>query len=395
MLAYRQSDWDVLARHREIERWSDEGFIDTPAAEALLTRFPQPFYTPNVFIRIGLFAFGLICASAALGLFFLSTGMSSLEETGIGTILIIYGAGCLVITEVLARRSKPFFRAGLEEASCYSGMACLVSGFLFLTLSRTGDHMHAGLALPIAALLAAAALRYADRLLASLAFAALIFVVLDLGRHAGATGIYCLPALVIALSALTAWGCGRALRSRALADWDSLWTSLRLSALLLAYAAGNYWVVREWGTAWLSDRTGAELPSAWAFYAYTFIVPVGYVAWGLARKDRLCLDAGLIAIAAAVLTYKAYHNVMPVETGLTLIGIALLAVAWACLKAFRPTRFGLSAEPRRRSARGSLLDAEALAAWASFGGGASHGKIPEGFQGGGGKFGGGGAGGTF
>jgi uncharacterized membrane protein YgcG len=143
------------------------------------------------------------------------------------------------------------------------------------------------------------------------------------------------------------------------------------------------------------DRPDGELPYAWAFYAYTFSVPMVYAAWGLARKDRLCLDAGLIAAAAAVLTYKAYHNVMPVETGLTLIGIALLAIAWACLKAFRPPRFGLSAEPRRRSVRGSLLDAEALAAWASFGGGAAQGKIPESFQGGGGKFGGGGAEGGF
>jgi len=395
MLAYRRAVWDALARHREIHRWADEGFIDAPSAEALLARFPQPFYTPNVFIRIGLFAFGLLCASAALGLFFLSMGMPSSSETGIGVMLIVFGIACVLLNEMLTRRTKPFFRAGLEEAACYSGMAGLVSGFLFLTLSRSGAHMHAGLALPIAALSASAALRYADRLLAGLAFAALIFVVLDLGRPAGTAGIYWLPALVIALSALTAWGCGLALRARALADWDSIWTALRLSALLLAYAAGNYWVVREWGTAWLSDRTGAELPSAWAFYAYTFTVPFGYVAWGLARKDRLFLDAGLISIAAAVLTYKAYHNVMPVETGLTLIGIALLAVAWISSKAFRPPRFGLSAEPRRRSARGSLLDAEALAAWASFGGGASHGKIPEGFQGGGGKFGGGGAGGGF
>src|SRR6185369_13263046 len=143
------------------------------------------------------------------------------------------------------------------------------------------------------------------------------------------------------------------------------------------------------------DREGAGLPSTWAFYAYTFSVPIAYVAWGLTRKDRLCLDAGLVAIAAAVLTYKAYHNVIPIETGLVLIGIALLAAAWACLKALKTPRFGLSVEPRGRASRGSLLNAEGLAAWAAFGGGSSPGKIPEGFQGGGGKFGGGGAEGGF
>ncbi len=395
MLAYKRPEWDALARHREIGRWAGEGLIDAPSAETLLSRFPQPFYTPNVFIRIGLFAFGVICAGAVLGLFFLGLGLSSFPETGIGIALIAYGIACLLTAEMLMRMAKPFFRAGLEEAAAYSGLACLVSGFLLLTWARSGQPLHAGLVLPIAVLLAAASSRYLDRLLACSAFAALVFTVLDLGRHAGAAGIYLLPALLIALSALTAWGCGRALRAQTLAPWDSVWTALRLMALLLAYAAGNYWVVREWGANGFLRHPDGELPSAWAFYAYTFSVPLGYVARGLARKDRLCLDAGLIAVAAAVLTYKAYHDVMPVETGLTLIGIALLAIAWACLKAFRIPRFGLSADPRRRSARGSLLNAEALAAWSSFGGGAAPGKIPEGFQGGGGMFGGGGAGGAF
>jgi hypothetical protein len=310
-------------------------------------------------------------------------------------VLLAYGVACMLLTENLARRAKPFFRAGLEEAVCYSGMACLISGFLFLCRFNMGSRLHASLALPIAALLGAAALRYADRMLAVLAFATLAFVVLDLGYYPGGTGIYGFPISIIAFSALTAWACGRALRTRALALWDLLWTALRLSALALAYAAGNYWVVREWGSPMLPPGTGPDLPFAWAFYAYTFAVPVGYVAWGLARKDRLSLDVGLAAVAAAVLTYKAYHNVIPIETGLTLAGIGLLALAWACLKAFRPPRFGLSAETRPRQTRGGLLDAEALAAWAAFGGGTTQGKIPEGFQGGGGKFGGGGAGGSF
>jgi hypothetical protein len=394
MLAYSRSDWDALLRHREIGRWADEGLIEGPAAEALLARFPQPFYSPNAFSRIGLFVFGLICASAGLGLFFLAFD-TFLNETGIGTLLLVYGTGCMLIAEMLMRRAKPFFRAGLEEAACYSGLGCWVSGFLFLTLSHSHGHLRTWPALPISVLLGAAALRYADRLLAVLAFAALIWVAVDFARDSGPAGIYLLPASIIAWSALTAWGCARARRMPALAPWDPIWSALRLSALLCACAAGNYWVMREWGPAWILDRADAGLPSAWAFYAFTFAVPIGYLAWGLAKKDRLCLDAGLAAVAAAVLTYKAYHNVIPIETGLTLVGIALLAAAWTCLKAFRPPRFGLSAEPRPRMTRGSLLDAEALAAWTSFGGGSSSGKIPEGFQGGGGKFGGGGAQGGF
>lgn len=394
MLAYKHADWDALARHREVGRWADEGYLAAPAAEVLLTRFPHPFYSPNAFFRIGLFAFGLLCAAAGLGL--CSTmGIASLGETAIGTLLILYGIACVLLTEMLARRAKPFYRAGVEEAACYSGLGCLVGGFLFLTVPASGGHLHALLLLPIAALLAAAALRYADRLLAVFAFATLVCFDVDVGGHSGMAGIYLLPGSIIALSSLAAWGCHRALRTKALASWDLLWKTLRFVALMITYAAGNYWVVREWGSAWLLDRSGAEIPSAWVFYAYTFAIPIGYVAWGLARKDRLCLDAGLVATAAAVLTYKAYHQVLSIEMGLSLAGIALLTVAWICLKALRPPRFGLSAEARPRQARGSLLDAEALAAWAAFGGGHAPGKTPEGWQGRGGMFGGGGAEGGF
>jgi uncharacterized membrane protein YgcG len=395
MLAYRRADWEALARNREIGRWSDEGYLEASVAEALLARFPYPCYSPNAFFRVGLFAFGLICASAGLGLFFLGIGTSSPDETGVGTLLLIYGSAGVAITEMLIRRSNPFFRAGLEEAACYAGIGCLVGGFLFLTLPQSGGHLHAWVLLPIAALTAAAALRYADRLLAVVAFLTLVCFGSYIARDSGTAGVYLLPASIIALSALAAWGCHRASRARALAPWDPIWKTLRFSGLMIAYAAGNYWIMREWGAGWILDRFGAAVPSAWAFYAYTFAVPLGYLAWGLARKDRLCLDAGLVTIALAVLTYKAYHNVIPVETGLTLAGIALLAVAWISLKVFRPPRFGLSAEARPRLARGSLLDAEALAAWAAFGGGSHPGKVPEGFQGGGGSFGGGGAQGGF
>ena len=239
MLAYRRADWDALVRHREIGRWADEGYLEAPAAEVLLTRFPHPFYSPNAFFRIGLFAFGLLCAAAGLGLCS-SMGVASLGETAIGILLILYGTACVLLTEMLARRARPFYRAGLEEATCYSGIGCLSGGFLFLAIPHSGVHLHTLLLLPIATLLGAAALRYADRLLAAFAFATLVFVVLDLGRQSGMAGIYLLPAFTIALSGLSAWGCSRALRTRALAPWDPLWKTLRLSALMLAYAAGNY-----------------------------------------------------------------------------------------------------------------------------------------------------------
>lgn len=395
MLTHKRAHLEALARHRAVRRWADDGLIGKEASAALLARFPQPFYSPNVFIRIGLFAFGLVCAASGLGLAFLTQAGRS-RETGIGILLLIYGALCLGLRERLARRApKPFFRAGLEEAAGYFGLGCVVSGSL-LIVHYHGDP-HAGLGLFLAALFALAAARYADRLLAAASLAAAVFALLDAGRALGAAGVYLLPPAVIALASALAYGCGRASRSRALMPWSSVWGTLRLLALLLAYAGGNYFVVRELGGALLGGGPGpaADIPFAWAFYAYTFVTPIAYLYRGLRAKDRLFLDAGLIAVAAAVLTYKAYHDVLSIETGLVLAGLGLLGAGWASLRVFRPVRFGISAAAERRTSRAGLMDAESLAAWDLLGNGAAPGKVPDGFQGGGGNFGGGGAQGGF
>jgi hypothetical protein len=401
MLANRRADFEAAARRREVDRWASESIVDPAAAAALRGAFPYPFYSPNVFIRIGLFAFGNICASSGLGLLMLMSAAGG-GGTGMGMLAIVYGMGCLACAEVLARRSpKPFFRAGLEEAALYSGLGCLIGGVLM----ASGYHREpdAALAWPIAALFAVAALRYVDRILAAAALAAFVFGMLDIGRGLGAAGVSVLPPILVAISAASAWVCGHALRARALAPWDPVWKALRLLYLLLAYAAGNYWLVSQVGSALLPPVSGSGfgngsgLPFGWAFLAFTYGVPPAYVAWGLFRKDRLFLDAGLATVAAAVLTFRYYHQTLSLEMGLIVAGGALLAVAGACLKYFRPPRHGLSAEARRIPERAHAVEA-GIAAWTSSDGHASPEKAPEEPQapeGGGGKVGGGGAQGGF
>jgi hypothetical protein len=393
MLAYKREDFAAAARRRAVSRWADEGLVDASEAEALLTRFPQPFYSPNTFIRIGLFVFGLVCASAGLGLFLLAFGAHG-EQAGFGMMLALYGAGSLAVQETLARRRpKPYFRAGLEEAAAYFGLACLIAG-IFLVL-RIDYNPLAPAALGVAVLCAPAAVRYADALLACLGLAAFVIALLDMGRALGTAGVMVLPPLVIAFAAAAAFACGKALRSPPLAPWNHVWTALRLLALLLAYSGGNYFAVRELGAALLPSAGRGEIPLAPLFLAYTYLIPPAYVFFGLRRKDRLALDAGLIAAAAAILTYKAYHDLLSLETGLTLAGLGLLLTAWSALKAFRPPRFGISAAADKPSRDGALREAAAWEAWNSLGGHSLPSQSDKGPQGGGGKFGGGGAQGGF
>lgn len=392
MLAYNRSDFEARARRAAVDGWEDEGLIDGKAAAALKKEFPDPFYGPNPFIRIGLFVFGLICASAAQGLFFLLFRPGG-SESSFATLLLFSGTAALAIQETLARRPKPFFRAGLEEAMAYLGTGCILAGILILIDFDHGKE--AGIALIIAMGTAVAAARYADSLLAAVSLGATYFALIALGKDLGDAAVIALPIVVVGLSAAVAYASGLARSRRELGPWEHVFDLLRLIGLILAYAGGNYLVVREAGKALLHGSGDDDPPFALLFQAWTFLVPPAYLAYGLWKKDRQFLDAGLLLVAAAVGTYKYYHSVMPLEVGMIAAGTALLGVAWATLKAFRPARFGISAAASPRSGQGVLLNAEGLAMLHS-----SHsaspspelpGKPPEGLDGGGGKFGGGGA----
>lgn len=394
MLAYRKSDLDALAAAAAIRAWAADGVLDAATAESLKQAFPPPFYSPNVFIRIGLFIFGAICALAALGLLFLMTeGWNSAD--GSGATLMVFGAGLIAGLEILIRRKRPFFRAGLEEAFTYGALISMLCGLCIL-IGFHGD-LHFPLALFMGAVIALAAVRYVDSLLALIAAALGFYAIFDLGARGGDPARIALPFLIIAVSAAAVRASGWALSRPSLRHWDPLWTALRFATLMTGYAGGNYFVVKEAGGAFLdgSFRGDEGMPMGAAFYAFTFCVPVLYIAFGLARKDRLFLRAGLLCVALAVFTYKYYHHVMPVETGLALMGSILIAIAWIALRVFRTSRFGITAAQQKGHGEG-ILDAESLAVLQSLSSkSAPPGTAPDALKGGGGGFGGGGASGGF
>jgi uncharacterized membrane protein YgcG len=393
MLAYRRADFEARARAQAVAAWEDEGLINAAGAEELKQRFSDPFYEPNPFVRIGLFVFGHICAWAAMGLFFLIFSRSG-SFGGRAVLTLTSGVVALGVAEMLARRPKAFFRAGVEEAMAYTGLGCALTGlFLLLDLSLS---RYTTAALIIAAAAALASIRYADSLFALVAFAAALFALVATGKDLGDGAVSAMPFAVIAFAAAMVAACGWALRRKGSRPWEHVFDLLRLVGLLVAYAGGNYLVVREAGHALIgSAGTSGGPPLAFLFQAWTYAVPPAYMAYGLWKKDRQFLDAGLLLVAAAVGTYKYYHSVMPIEVGMILAGAALMLTAWAALKAFRPARLGITAAAAPRGAGDAFLNVEGLAKLHSSHGPEIPGKQPDGMDGGGGKFGGGGAQGTY
>ncbi|WP_294962194.1 hypothetical protein [uncultured Flavobacterium sp.] len=139
--------------------------------------------------------------------------------------------------------------------------------------------------------------------------------------------------------------------------------------LVLFYLSCNYLVVRELSAALLGAevKPGTDIPFAFFFYAFTFIVPIVYLVQALKTKDRIMLWISFLAIAFSIYTIRFYHSVLPIEVALTLGGAVLFAIAYFSIRKLKEKESGLTFKPDRINHSDSLLNAEALVVASTFG----------------------------
>ncbi|KAF2326335.1 hypothetical protein [Flavobacterium ginsenosidimutans] len=166
--------------------------------------------------------------------------------------------------------------------------------------------------------------------------------------------------------------------------------------LVLFYLSCNYLVVRELSAELLGVevKPGTDIPFAFFFYAFTFIVPIVYLVQALKRKDRIMLWMSFLAIAFSIYTIRFYHSLLPIEVALTLGGVVLFAIAYFSIKKLKEKESGLTFKPDRINHSDSLLNAEALVVASTFGMKPEV-KTVSPMEFGDGGFSGGGAGGSF
>lgn len=139
--------------------------------------------------------------------------------------------------------------------------------------------------------------------------------------------------------------------------------------LVLFYLSCNYLIVRELSAELLGTevKPGTDIPFAFFFYGFTFIVPIVYLVQALKRKDRIMLWLSFLAIAFSIYTIRFYHSVLPIEVALTLGGVVLFAIAYFSIKKLKEKESGLTFKPDRINHSDSLLNAEALVVASTFG----------------------------
>jgi hypothetical protein len=319
---------------------SEKQFLD------IKTTYKNDFYTPNVFVKIGLFIFTYFIIVAAIGMYlFLFTSVIRDNATGFGVATsFLFAVGCLVSLEAFIKQKK-LYHAGIDEALLYSGLSFLIS-FLIMLFDIADSHNYLlmlSISLPI---LGFAAIRYTDRLITLIfglcLYGFLFFLVLRIGDIAKLI----MPFVIMVLSVALFFQARKSLKNERFIYWEQCLVVLKVLSLLMFYAAGNYFVIREASVSFfrmdLSD--GKNIPLAFVFYALTAIIPIVYIYVGLKNKSKLFLWVGLVLLAFAVLTFKYYFSLGHPEITLTIAGTLLILTAYFAINYLKKPKHGITFE---------------------------------------------------
>lgn len=379
-------DAERAAEVRDAARdWKQAGAIDADTLAAIEAEFPHsrlelaPAWKVLIFVLVSVAVVGI------------QVGVFGFNPKGSGSFFV-FAVILAAVTEVL--RGSRLAGTGSDAATSFWAAVMLIIAYgILLEAGKSRGSLTATIAFA-AGVWAGACVRWGFSLYGAFAAVAAFLVLtrFPFGRVAwGFLG----AALCVITARLSARPRFALPRRRAFA------TVFVVSALALYGAINLYSLDRRivellgigtprWGPGALP--ADVRLASAVA----TALVPIAFIVWGLRARRRLVLDTGAVLAALSALTLEYYVRFGSVE--ITLFGLTLIALAlWLNRRLTRA-----SGEELRGFTASPLLSAEseALSPVAALAAAATVPVLPHpaddaDFSAGGGKYGGGGASGTF
>jgi len=386
MIAYNNKWLNNLLIRKEADKAYQSACISKEEKEQVYTAYPSGLYTPNLFVRLGLFILTIIIALFTLGLFFLF--FISAREEQVGGMIFFFGLILYAALEFMV--NKNHYNSGVDDAlllTCPIGIICGLN--ILSTISWLAN------AIFIFILALYLFLRFTNRIMAAvtgLAFIAIVFLsFIKLGETAKALA----PFAVMITAAFIFLFVQRLIKKEKSKQYRDGLLMVSITALVCFYAAGNYYVVRETSIALfnLNLQEGESMPVAWLFWIFTVTIPILYIVRGIQKKDVVFLRIGLLLIAAMVFTVRYYYHVMPIESAAVIAGILFIVLAYALIKYLEEPRHGFTYKKEDDAFFMDKVQIESLLIAQAFTGTAT--PTDSGTQFGGGTGGGGGATGDY
>lgn len=325
--------------------WHANKLISDQQYANILKQYSSKFYTPNIFVKIGLFIFISFIVLATLGIY--SLLFSSMFSTnGIGLAIfscLLFSAVCFAVLETLIK-SNNIYNAGSDEALLYIGLTFLAVG-IYLIIDEISSDSPLAFFFTSLPFIAFAVIRYADRIttlvLSFCVYSIMFLVIMKLGDVAKLI----MPFALMLFSAVLYFQIKKFKSKTELYYWRSCMDVVEFLSLIVFYMACNYYVIRESSVNFFNMdlQIGEDIPLAFVFYILTVVVPLAYMYVGLKRKDKTLLWSGLL-LAASALTFKYYFSLGHPEIALTASGIVLIVVSYFSIKYFKTPKHGITFE---------------------------------------------------
>jgi len=360
MIVFNKQLLDNEALNDEADTLYKGGFIGKEQKKLIEKELPVLKSQHNILVRIGFFLLGSFLYSSICGTISL-LGLSG-ENVFFEICCYLFAIVGFVGAELLAKQN--YHNHGLDDAFILGALLNLG-----IAVGITTDGYEIVIALFLAAGSIFMFLRYLY-LWAMLVFCLAVSALLFFGMFEfGQIGKAILPFVTMIFAAVFYFFTKEKIkRLRVIYYYNGLLLANSF-CLVLFYFSCNYLIVRELSIELLGTdvKPGSDIPFAYFFYAFTFIVPLIYLFQVLKTKDRIMLWISFLAIAFSIYTIRFYYSVLPIEVALTFGGIILFGIAYFSIKNLKEKESGLTFRPDRINHSDALLNAEALIVASAFG----------------------------
>jgi hypothetical protein len=334
MRIYAASSEETLRTHKFLADWAGEGFLTKEQYQRLEQETVSELRTTNIFLRLVLFLFTLICIGATAALFFVLSRPS--EQTS-GVFLLMFAVVCYAAGEIAVSRFR-LYRYGIEEALAACSVPFLCVGMLLAFFSGrpyspTGTQSES-LVLIAGAMFSLWIWRRFGLWYAFLA--AMVFAVFLPGYW---TSSHSAQHVIVALQYAIGLICVTAVRSPHHFDYIEDDYSIAEALLWLGiYLAINLQLssldmrMHWWG---FGTTAASEFPRPfyWVTWVMIWCLPPIVLARGIRQKDRFVIAVGAIVAILTFITNKPYlgwprHTWDPMLLGILLTGVALFIRRW-------------------------------------------------------------------
>lgn len=385
MQAYNKTELENFFLAEEAEKLYNKKFLSKQRLSEFTSQLMQLKSNSNVLFRFGFFLLGNFLFSTVVGAF--SVILLSIGGERFELMAFFYAAIAYVGLEILVKLK--FFRHGLDDSFLLISQAAFLVG-----IGITTESFSAVFAFMIVVGLFFA-VRFMHTISAVFAFIGLLGLFSSAIIEHNLLPKFYLSFVCFIIAVLVYFTAVYFRKKESLYPYFKTLDVIRMVTLLLGYLAVNYLVVREIASELMDLEVSldSDIPFAVVFYGLTFLIPLVYFFFGIKRKDKIILYAGLITLVLGFSSIRYYYSILPLEYVMVIGGVLLFGLAYFSIQKLKNKTEGVTFQPDRDTSNSFLLNAQVLMTVANATTPPPANSSPMDFGGGG--FSGGGAGETF